>query len=414
MTDTVIVRPDDSAPRRSRAGIAILLLLIVIAIGAWVWYATRPEPAKVVRRDIVGQIVLAGDIIAPPSARADIGAPFRAPVEKVFVSVGKHVGKGDWLVQLSVPNAQAYVEQARQNLHAAETAWANAKNALDAPVAAARRNLVNAQAAESASRPAPSTTVNPDGSKVTVIPSSGGQPSPARVAAEQALAQAEANRDAQLGAYKTQLDMAREAYDAAKSGQDVGVIKAPLTGTVLALNAVPGQEVGKDPKIPVATIVDLTAVQAQAPLDNQQAAAVKPGMPVTITFSEAPGRTFDGNVSKITSQVDEKLGGLVKESRYVALVNLKNTDGAAKPGMKAMIALKTGEAKDALAVPSEAVDVKNGVPTVKVYRGGRWHVVSVEPGVSDGRYTQVKSGLHEGETVQVTPNLLNAASLPKR
>lgn len=410
MSDTVIVRPDDSAPRRSRTVGWLVILLIVIALGVWAWYATRPQPAKVVRRDIEGRIPLTGEIVAPPSARADVGAPFRAPVEKVFVSVGKRVGKGDWLVQLSVPNAQAYVEQARQNMLAAETAYANAKKVLDAPVEAARRNLVNAQAAESASRPAPVTTVHPNGGTTTVIPSTGGQASAARVAAEQALAQAEANRAAQIGVYKTQLDMAREAYEAAKSGDHLGVIKSPITGTVLALNAVPGQEVGKDPKIPVATVVDLSAVQAQAPLDDKQAGYVKPGMDVSLTFAEIPGKTFEGKVSKITSAVDEKLGGLVKESKYIALVDFKNTDGAAKPGMKPMMALKTGEAMGALAVPSEAVDVKNGVPTVKVLRAGQWQVVSVQTGVSDGRYTQVKEGLREGETVQVTPNLVSAAT----
>jgi multidrug efflux pump subunit AcrA (membrane-fusion protein) len=133
-------------------------------------------------------------------------------------------------------------------------------------------------------------------------------------------------------------------------------------------------------------------------------------MDVSLTFAELPGKTFEGKVSKITSTVDEKLGGLVKESKYIALVDFKNTDGAAKPGMKPMIALKTGDAKGALAVPSEAVDVRNGVPTVKVLRGGQWQVVSVQTGVSDGRYTQVKEGLKEGETVQVTPNLVQAAT----
>jgi RND family efflux transporter MFP subunit len=410
MSDTVIVRPDDSGPRRSRSAAWIVVLLIVLAAGGWAWYATRPVPARVEKRDISGQIPLAGEIIAPPSARADIAAPFRAPVEKVFVSVGKRVGKGDWLVQLSVPNAQAYIEQAHQNMLAAETAYANAKRSLDGPVAAARQNLVNAQAAESASRPSPVTTVNLNGGTTTVIPSTGGQPTAARQAAEQALAQAEANRDAQLGTYKTQLDIAREAYQAAKSGDHPGMIKSPITGTVLALNAVPGQEVGKDPKIPVATVVDLSAVQAQTPLDNRQAGYVKPGMDVSLTFTEVPRKTFEGKVSKITSAVDEKLGGLVKESKYIALVDFKNTDGTAKPGMKAMVALKTGDAKGALVVPSEAVDVQNGVPTIKVFRGGKWDVVSVQTGVSDGRYTQVKEGVKEGETVQVTPNLVNAAT----
>ncbi len=414
MHDTVIVRQDDSAPRRSRAAWGVVALLIVSAIGGWAWFATRPEPAKVVRRDITGQIPLTGEIIVPPSARADVGAPFRAPVEKVFVSVGKPVSRGDKLVLLSVSNAQVTIEQAHQALLAAETAYANAKNQQNSPIEAARRNLVAAQAAESGSRPAQSTTVHPDGSRTTVIPSTGGQASQARVSAEKALSQAEANRNTQLGAYKTQMDLAQAAYREARSGSKMGLIRSPIAGTLLALNAAPGQEVGKDPKIPLATIVNLSAIQVQSPLDSKQAAYVKPQMPALLTFTEFPGQTFNGTVSKITSQVNEKLGGLVKNSQYVALIEFKNSDAKVRPGMKPMVALKTGEAKNALLVPSEAVDVVNGATTVKVQRGGAWQQVSVETGVSDGHFTQLKSGVKEGDTVQVTPNLLNAATLTKK
>jgi multidrug efflux pump subunit AcrA (membrane-fusion protein) len=43
---------------------------------------------------------------------------------------------------------------------------------------------------------------------------------------------------------------------------------------------------------------------------------------------------------------------------------------------------------------------------VEVLRGGRWQQMVVEVGLSDGRYTAIRSGLKAGDTVKVTPDLL--------
>jgi multidrug resistance efflux pump len=405
----------------------VVVLLVVACLGAWAWFATRPRPATVTRRDIVGQIPLTGQIVVPPSARADVTAPFRARVDRVVASVGQPVRRGDILVQLSVPNAQAYGEQTRATLKAAETAYANARNQYSSAVAAAQRQLDAARTAERTARQSPTPSSSPNATPVEPTPTAGGNPnSPTpsadagqasndRIAAEQALRTAVADRDVQLLPYQQQLDAAREADRQARAGEKMGLIRAPIDGTVLALNAQPGKEVGGDPKVPVATIVDVDALQIEAPLDNRQAAYVKVGMPVIVSVPDIPGKQFEGKVSKLTSQVVSKVGGLLKESRYVALIDFKNAGDQVKPDMKPVIALKTGEARDALAVPNDAVTVDStGRPIVKVLRGGAWQPVVVQAGVSDGRYTQITNGVHAGETVQVTPNLLSAAPLANR
>jgi hypothetical protein len=43
---------------------------------------------------------------------------------------------------------------------------------------------------------------------------------------------------------------------------------------------------------------------------------------------------------------------------------------------------------------------------VQVLRSGRWQKVVVQPGLSDGQYTAIRSGLNENETIRVTPDLL--------
>lgn len=400
-TETTYRRAE--APRRSWFW-PILLLVIIVVAGAWGYYATRPTPAQVVERDIIGLIPLNGEILVPPNARADVPPPYKAQVEKVEVSVGQKVSRGDTLIKLNLPDVKATIEEARANMKAAETAYANAAKQYDSSISAARSQLKNP----------PSTTITPEN------PGEPGQStsttSTDTAAAQSNLQAAIAGRDAAVAPFKQQLDAARAAYEEARSGGKIAYVRAPLAGTVLTLNAQPGTEIGQDRRVPVATIVDLTKLQVQADMSAQQAGAVKRGQEVVLRFVEIPGKELKAKIRDITTRVDSKIGGLMKSQVYVALIEFDNDRGEVKPGMKLQqCAVKTGETRNALAVPNEAVDTdSSGRPTVKVMRGGQWQVVTVQTGVSDGQYTEVKSGLQKGETVQVTPNLLHAAPLPGR
>src|SRR5436305_1785459 len=65
--------------------------------------STSPAPrsAKVERRDVIASATLQGKVTAPPTKYAEISSPFRAPVEKVYVTLGATVKEGDILVELS-------------------------------------------------------------------------------------------------------------------------------------------------------------------------------------------------------------------------------------------------------------------------------------------------------------------------
>jgi RND family efflux transporter MFP subunit len=434
---TVTAREQQRVRRTTWLGVAAGIAIVLLGLGLWAYVSTRPEMASVGRRDIVASVPLSGEVMAPPLARADVAAPYRAPVARVYASVGDRVRRGDTLVELSFPSAQAAYEQARQAVKAAETAYANERRHDLAPVEAARKRLAEARAAERAARgtavtPAPATppeagtTGTP--ANTTAAPSSGtagapANPAPAgpnpgvtirepaadlqqatanRVAAEQALRQAQEEMQGALAPYAQELEAARTRLQEAQSGRKMALVRAPIRGTILALNAQPGQEIGGDPKTPVATIVDLTALQVQAPMTQEQASSVRPGLPVTLTFDAVPGQSFTGQVSRITTRP----AGPLRGQEYVATIDFKNEHGLVKPDMKASASVRTGEARDVLAVPSDAVDQDAaGRPVVSVLRSGTWRQEVVERGLSDGRYTEIRSGLRPGETVRVTPKL---------
>jgi RND family efflux transporter MFP subunit len=392
-----------TVPPRPWLPVAIILMLL-IAGGVYFYNATRPRPAAVEKRDIVGYVPLKGEILTPPSAYAEVRAPYTAQVDRVHTTLGAKVNKGELLVELANPSASETYEQARQNVKSAETAYANAKLQYDEAVRAAQKQLDAATAAQNA----PSDTSAESNSSVQVTVTTDVS------TAQQALEQARADRANGLAFYKQQLDAYRSAYLQARAGAKLNHIVAPLSGTVIALNAQPGQQVGND-NTPVATIVDLDALQVKAGMTPEQAGLVKPQLPVVLNFDTLPDRSFEGSVKRITTQADPNSSpGVVKGASYVALITFKNTDGLIKPPATTTAAVKIGEAKNALSVPKEAVRLdSSGKPVVYVLSEGKWQTVPVETGLSDGRYTQIKSGLTEGETIQVSPSLAQASTLTK-
>lgn len=402
-----IARERPEARRLNWTWAVAAAVLLLLGLGIWAYLGSRPESAQVTRRDIVATVPFEGKVVAPPGERADVMAPYRAPVTRVYTSIGANVKRGETLVELSMPSVQTAYEQARQNVQAAETAYANAKASYGAEVAAAREQLKQARAAEKTALQPPPVQVAPGEQEATVTirepVAEAERAAEARLAAEQALAQAQARMEAALLPYQQQLQAAREAFEDAQSGRKLSLVRAPIGGTVLALNAQAGQEVGKDRKTPVATIVDLEQLELHGRLTPEAAGKVKAGTPVSVTVAAVPNETFEGTVEAITTRA----AGPLKRQEFVAVVGLKNRGGHIKPGMEAQAAARIGEVKNVLAVPAGALRTdETGRPVISVMRQDRWVPVVVEPGLSDGRYVEIRSGLKEGEIVQVQRNVL--------
>lgn len=352
---------------------------------------SEPTPVKVQRRDVIGYEMLNGKLVTPAVSQAVVHPPFNAPVEQVFVTVGKRVRKGDVLMDLSFPDVEANYQMAGDAVRQAETAHANARSQFVAGVRAAEQQLTQARAAERSAR---SQTI-PGGDASALA-----QAREARQAAELAVAQAKAEYQTNMLPYEQQLEQARAAFAGARSGAKQSQVKAPISGTVLEINAQPGQEVGRDAKEVLVRIVDLEELQVQAPLNDFQQGLIKERRPVVIAFQDVADKVFDGTVLQVRTLPAES-GGL----RYQATIAFRNDDGLIKPGaVVRYVGVQVGKAADVLAIPVEALDKdETGRPIVRVLEGQDWVVRVVEPGLSDGSFVEIKKGISEGETVQATP-----------
>ncbi|NUP99389.1 MAG: efflux RND transporter periplasmic adaptor subunit [Armatimonadetes bacterium] len=390
-------RSEDTAPRESDQTRGI---------------EAQATTAEVVRRDFTVSLATAGRVLVPAESYAALTAPFRAPVQQVFVAVGQSVEEGDALVQLDYPSAEAYYREASLRLRQARTDLREAEARLEDYPAAARQQLASARAAVSSARESYHRTA-------ALLPNSPDLPAlyahlqtalNARMAAEAQVAEAEAYVDEAVQPYRQRLAAAQESFAAAEQGKRQASIKTPIDGDVLQLNAAVGQVPPTDR--PVVVVAELADLFVEAMISAEQAAQVERGMDVAVQVTQVPGETFDGRVTRIAPNPaatrPDRAGAV---DSYVVRVSFRNREGLVKPNMTGNLSFELGSAKNTLVVPTAAIAYNDQAqPYVTVQRQGAWRNITVETGLADERLTEIEEGLREGEVVQ----LKQATATPAR
>ncbi|HEX4574196.1 MAG TPA: efflux RND transporter periplasmic adaptor subunit [Gemmatimonadales bacterium] len=142
----------------------------------------------------------------------------------------------------------------------------------------------------------------------------------------------------------------------AKDAMEDTQVRAPITGTVLELDAVlgtvissPTNDVGGGTVI--LKMANLDTVQVSALVDETDVGQVQPRMRVTITVDAYPNRTFDGMVLKIEpqAQVTQNV------TMFPVEVNILNPEHLLKPGMNTEVEIHVGQRQDVLTIPNAAL-----------------------------------------------------------
>lgn len=367
-------------------GLFYLVLAVVVIAGC----SKQSSEATAGRRDITAYLPAEGTVVTPASARADIDSPYEVPVEKIYVTVGKNVRRGETLIVFSAPQNQAYYDQARAALVQAQKALDQAQKQYGQELRAAQEQLAASRSTERKARVTASDSSS--------LPDTGVS-SANRQVDEQAVIDAEARIAEGLVPYQQAVAAAQEQFKAAQAGSKSAQVKSPITGTVLTVNVSVGTTPNPRDKKPLVTVVNLDALKVAAGVEEERLGLLKPKNPVLVMVKEVPNVEFPGSLDEIYSEK----AGFLQGQRYVALVDFKNTKGQAKPGMEATVSIKIGEVHDVLAVPANAAYQVDKQYAVKLREGKEWRQRIVEIGLSDGKYTEIKSGLKEGDIVMTNP-----------
>jgi multidrug efflux pump subunit AcrA (membrane-fusion protein) len=307
-------------------------------------------------------------------------------VTEIDVKVGDQVTAGQTLAKIDSTTAQQQVTAAQQQLTSAQDNLTKAEQT-PAPSTCTVAYLAppSASPGSSPSRPAPSGSTRPSPG-----PSAHPSRTPARcTTGGTGGGTGTGGRDA-LGAAQQQLNNAQLALLQAQQKLAGTVLTAPIAGKVLSVAGTVGsQERPGGTGFMVLGDVHDTAVQAQ--FSEADVAHLAVGQPATITL---PNRTdpVSGKVSQI-SPAGTVSGRLV---RYGVLIAFDQVPADLLFGQSASVQVTTAEATGVLRVPTSAV---TGGGTVTVRAGGRDQRRTVAVGLRGDQYSEIRSGLSEGEQV---------------
>ena len=216
----------------------------------------------------------------------------------------------------------------------------------------------------------------------------------------------------------------------AQQDLDDTVLRAPVDGTVSALNGAVGEYVaassgtsalapGSDAAIPgtggasaaAATsavarpggtqflVLDgVDTFQVVVPFAEADASRIAAGQNVDVTFDAIPDLTRRGTILGVAPAATASSGVI----GYYVTVLLTETDPRLRNGQTAQAAVHTDELRDVTAVPNSAVRREAGQTTVTVVGpGGIERTVPFQAGVVGDTLTQVVSGLTVGDQVVV-------------
>ncbi len=176
-------------------------------------------------------------------------------------------------------------------------------------------------------------------------------------------------------------------------------LRAPFAGTVAEVSTDVGEWITPSPPgVPIPAVIDLldpASVYVSAPIDEVDAERVKVGQAVRMTVDSRPDVPFFGRVRRVAPYVLDML-----EQNRTVEIEVNFDDQAlvvgVLPGTSADVEVILDQRTDVLRVPSSAVADEG---EVLVLAGGLLLAREIEPGLSNWQYTEVVSGLAEGDVI---------------
>lgn len=190
----------------------------------------------------------------------------------------------------------------------------------------------------------------------------------------------------EIEAAQLKLESALVDWQEALENANRATVTAPVSGTVLSVNAELGQKLSNGAI--VVTIADLHALELPVNVAEVDIDQIQVGQAAEITIDALQGERFTGEVVRY-SPVSNGGSGLVN---YKVTLRLDNaTIQGVLPDMTAVAKLVNTQAASGWLVPTSALVTERGVAAISVLRDGQAQQIAVTPGVQQGEWTVVQS-----------------------
>jgi multidrug efflux pump subunit AcrA (membrane-fusion protein) len=217
----------------------------------------------------------------------------------------------------------------------------------------------------------------------------------------------------------------RTAVATARKALTETVLRAPISGTVTAVEAAVGDTVGSSSSSSsagggatgttstatsgsgtgVVTIQNLANLQVIAGFAEADATKITVGQKASVTLSALTGTTVTGKVTAVspTSTVTSNV------VTYAVTISLISPPATVKDGMTADVAVTVASKANVLELPSAAITTTGRTSTVSLLQNGKQTTTVVTTGLVGSSTTQVLTGIAAGDTV-VEPTVSVTAS----
>ncbi|MDZ4263509.1 MAG: efflux RND transporter periplasmic adaptor subunit [Pseudomonadota bacterium] len=349
-----------------------IITVILVIIAAVVWQFTRPKPIAVTahtveRGDVEASVAntRAGTIKA--CRRAGLSPAMGGQIARLPVKKGDQVKAGELLLALWNDDLQAQVALAEQQVRAARAQSEAACIQADIAQREAQRLI----------------KLNPSGAVTAQL-------------LDQAQGKASAAK-AECGAAQANTQVARASMGVAGANLARTLLIAPFDGVVAEINSELNEYVTPSPPgiltLPAIDLIDNHCFYIAAPIDEVDASAIKQGMPARITLDAFKQQHFAGRVRRIADYVLDR----EKQARTVDIeVEFVELPKGLLAGYSADAEIILESRPQVLRIPTVAV--MEG-PAVLLYDRGSVVKREIKTGIKNWDYTEVLSGLAEGDQV---------------
>jgi HlyD family secretion protein len=210
-------------------------------------------------------------------------------------------------------------------------------------------------------------------------------------------------KQAACDAANASVEVSQARLSVVQAALDRTRLTAPFAGTVAEVNGEVGEFVTPSPvgipTPPAVDLMDISCLYVSAPMDEVDAPEIRVGMPTKISMDSIPDTKFDGKVRRVAPYVleTEKQARTVDvEVDFLCQEDCRNM----MPGYSADIEVILKSRENTLRIPTEALLEGNKI--VLFGADGVLHERKVETGLSNWEWTEVTSGLAEGDEVVVS------------
>jgi macrolide-specific efflux system membrane fusion protein len=382
-------------PRKPRRALLVALCLIpAIAFAAWQMIPPGRDKfatVQVSRGDIESSVTALGTL--QPRRYVDVGAQASGQIRKIHVEVGDRVKEGQLLVEIDPATQNAKLDAGRFSIDnlKAQLLEQRAQNELARQKYQRQQNL----AAGGATREEDVQTAH---------------------------AELRAT-EARIQMFQAQIRQAEASLRSDQAELGYTRIYAPMSGTVVALDARAGQTLNAQQQTPlILRIAKLSPMTVWAEVSEADIGHVKPGMQAYFTTLAGGARRWQSTVRQILpvppkplDQSSQGGGGSLSSSSksgsgrvvlYTVLLDVDNTDNALMAEMTTQVFFVNGEAKNVLTAPVSALQngAQAGIQRARVVaKNGDIQPREVRTGLSDRLQVQILEGLNEGDHLLIGP-----------